>query len=131
MTRPNGAGKSSLLNALFPGVNLRVGEISESVNKGRHTTVGAQMIPLAAPEGGYVIDTPGLREVGTWALPAADFDRCFPEFRPYVSLCGYPDCTHTHEDRCAVKEALIRRQISDRRYTSYLGMFSGKMEDAP
>src|SRR6185503_12793532 len=75
LTGPSGVGKSSLLNALFPGANLRVGAISESVNKGRHTTVGAVMLPLPN-DNGYVIDTPGLREVGLWSLPAERLDEC-------------------------------------------------------
>src|SRR6185436_7958405 len=78
-TGPSGVGKSSLLNAIFPGANLRVGEISESVNKGRHTTVGALMIPLSDQRGGYVVDTPGLREVGVADLVDVHLDSCFPE----------------------------------------------------
>ena len=77
-TGPSGVGKSSLLNALFPGLELKTGEISESVNKGRHTTVGAVLIPLVGDRGGFVVDTPGLREVGLWGLPPEDLDRCFP-----------------------------------------------------
>src|SRR3954471_23202188 len=79
LTGPSGVGKSSLLNAIFPGAGLRVGEISESVNKGRHTTVGAVMLPTTDNDDGCVIDTPGLREVGLWSLPAHDLDKCFPE----------------------------------------------------
>jgi ribosome biogenesis GTPase / thiamine phosphate phosphatase len=119
-TGPSGVGKSSLLNALFPGLALRVGEISESVNKGRHTTVGATMIPLPNESGGYVVDTPGLREVGMWALGAEHLDMCFPELRPFVTRCRFADCTHTAEPDCAVKDAVERGDVSVDRYASYL-----------
>jgi ribosome biogenesis GTPase len=75
ITGPSGVGKSSLLNALYPGLGLRVGEISASVNKGRHTTVGAYLHPL--PDGGFVVDTPGLREIGLWGVPSRGLDACF------------------------------------------------------
>jgi ribosome biogenesis GTPase len=119
-TGPSGVGKSSLLNALFPGLSLRVGEISASVNKGRHTTVGATMIPLPTDDGGFVVDTPGLREVGMWALSAEHLDLCFPEFRPYIAECRFADCTHTVEPGCAVKAAVEGDQVSQARYASYL-----------
>jgi ribosome biogenesis GTPase len=119
-TGPSGVGKSSLLNALFPGLGLRVGEISASVNKGRHTTVGATMIPLPDNAGGYVVDTPGLREVGMWALSAEHLDNCFPELRPFFSQCRFADCTHTVEPGCAVKGAVERGDVSAERYSSYL-----------
>src|SRR3954469_7502271 len=93
LTGPSGVGKSSLLNAMFPGLDLRVGEISESVNKGRHTTVGGYLHPLPAAEGGYVADTPGLREVGMWALSPQELDRCFPEIRARRDDCRFADCT--------------------------------------
>jgi ribosome biogenesis GTPase / thiamine phosphate phosphatase len=120
LTGPSGVGKSSLLNALFPGLGLRVGEISESVNKGRHTTVGATMIPLPDDSGGYVVDTPGLREVGMWALSADHLDNFFPEFRPFIPRCRFADCTHTAEPGCAIKEAVERADVSAERYGSYL-----------
>lgn len=120
LTGPSGVGKSSLLNALFPGLGLRVGEISESVNKGRHTTVGATMIPLPYEEEGYVVDTPGLREVGMWALPSEHLDRFFPELRPLSARCRFADCTHTAEPECAVKSAVEQGQVSARRFESYL-----------
>ena len=120
LTGPSGVGKSSLLNALFPGANLRVGAISESVNKGRHTTVGALMLPLPGTEGGYVIDTPGLREVGLWALVAEQLDECFPEIRGLADQCRFSDCRHIAEPDCAVRAALRDGAISPQRYESYM-----------
>jgi ribosome biogenesis GTPase / thiamine phosphate phosphatase len=120
LTGPSGVGKSSLLNALFPGANLRVGAISESVNKGRHTTVGALMLPLPGTDGGYVIDTPGLREVGLWALLAEQLDRCFPEIRGLRDQCRFSDCRHIAEPDCAVRAALRDGEISPQRYDSYM-----------
>lgn len=115
---PSGVGKSSLLNALFPGLSLRVGEISESVNKGRHTTVGAFMHPL--PDGGYVVDTPGLREVGMWGIQASELDYCFPEIRALRDDCRFTDCTHSSEPDCAVRAALDAGMLDRERYESYL-----------
>lgn len=119
-TGPSGVGKSSLLNALFPGAGLRVGAISESVNKGRHTTVGALMLPLPAPAGGYVIDTPGLREIGLWGLPARSLDTCFPEMRAPREQCRFGDCRHVAEPDCAVRDAVAAGTIAAERYDSYL-----------
>jgi ribosome biogenesis GTPase len=120
LTGPSGVGKSSLLNAIFPGSGLRVGEISESVNKGRHTTVGAVMLPLPDDDDGYVIDTPGLREVGLWSLPAHDLDKCFPEMRERRDQCRFNDCRHVAEPECAVREAVAQGDITAERYDSYL-----------
>jgi ribosome biogenesis GTPase len=115
---PSGVGKSSLLNALYPGLNLRVGAISESVQKGRHTTVGAWMHPL--PDGGFVVDTPGLREVGLWGLPSSELDACFPEFRPFLASCRFADCRHLVEPGCAVRDAVAENSVSAERYASYV-----------
>lgn len=123
----SGVGKSSLLNALQPGLGLRVREVSEANQKGRHTTTNAQLLRLDF--GGWVVDTPGIRQFQLWDILPEELEGFFPEFRPFVPLCTYPDCTHTHEDRCAVKKAVERRQISVNRYTSYLGMFSGVAEE--
>jgi ribosome biogenesis GTPase len=116
----SGVGKSSLLNAIQPGLALRVREVSEVNQKGKHTTTTSELIRLDF--GGWVVDTPGVRQFELWDTRPEEVEGFFPEFRPFVPLCAYPDCTHTHEDRCAVKRALLRRQITDSRYTSYLGM---------
>jgi ribosome biogenesis GTPase len=121
-------GKSSLLNTLYPGLNLRVGEVSESVNKGRHTTVGALLHPL--PDGGFVVDTPGLREIGMWGLAPEELDRCFREFRQLLSECRFADCTHRQEPDCAVRAAVEAGELSAARYDSYLRL-RAELEDAP
>jgi ribosome biogenesis GTPase len=117
LSGPSGVGKSSLLNGMYPGLNLRVGEISESVNKGRHTTVGALMHPL--PDSGYVVDTPGLREVGMWGMPSDHLDSCFPELRTLIHECRFADCTHLIEPDCAVLSAVESGVVSRERYESY------------
>jgi ribosome biogenesis GTPase len=120
LTGPSGVGKSSLCNALFPGLDLRTAEISESVNKGRHTTVGALLVPIPDALGGFVVDTPGLREVGMWGLPSVDLAHCFPEFRPFLGNCRFQDCSHGHEPNCAVRSAVESGQVSRERYESFL-----------
>lgn len=118
LTGPSGVGKSSLLNAMFPGLALKTGAVSESVNKGRHTTVGAVLHPL--PCGGFVADTPGLREVGLWGIDVNDVQHCFPEFRNHLGECRFGDCTHVVEPGCAIREALASGDIPHGRYSSYV-----------
>jgi ribosome biogenesis GTPase / thiamine phosphate phosphatase len=118
LTGPSGVGKSSLLNAVQPGLGLRVASISDAVLKGRHTTVTAQLIALEG--GGYVADTPGLRELGLWGIELEDLDTCFPEFHPYLGTCRYGNsCTHTHEPGCAIKDAVASGALPAVRYDSY------------
>lgn len=123
----SGVGKSSLLNALQPGLGLRVREVSEATEKGRHTTTTAELIPLAF--GGWAVDTPGVRQFQLWNIRPEEVEGFFAEIRPFVPLCAFPDCSHTHEDRCAVKQAVERRLISERRYLSYLGMLQSAREE--
>jgi ribosome biogenesis GTPase len=120
----SGVGKSSLLNAIQPGLGLRVREVSGANQKGRHTTTTAELIRLDF--GGWVVDTPGVRQFGLWDVIPEEVEGFFAEFRPFVALCAFPDCTHTHEERCAVKRAVDRRWIAASRYTSYLGLFAGE-----
>jgi ribosome biogenesis GTPase len=123
----SGMGKSSLLNAVQPELGLRVREVSEVNQKGRHTTTTAELIRLEF--GGWVVDTPGIRQFQLYDTLAEEVEGYFVEFRPFIAQCAFPDCTHTHEERCAVKRAVYRRQLSADRYTSYLGMYAGVMEE--
>lgn len=117
----SGVGKSSILNAIQPGLNLRVGEVSGWTSKGKHTTTNAELIRLEA--GGYVVDTPGLRQFELWDIEPWEMEAHFIEFRPYIPRCRFPDCSHTHERDCAVKDAVLFGQIDQGRYESYLKLY--------
>lgn len=119
----SGVGKSSLLNALQPGLNLRVREVS-TYAKGKHTTTAAELIRLES--GGYVVDTPGLRQFELWNIEPGEIEAHFVEFRPYIPKCKFPDCSHIHEADCAVKEAIYWGQIHPGRYESYLKLYRGQ-----
>ena len=105
---PSGVGKSSLLNAVQPGLGLAVREVSAAVNKGRHTTSVRQLFPLEG--GGYVADTPGLRSLALWDTEPEELDGYFPELAPLVSACQFNDCNHKTEPGCAVRAAVTGRQ---------------------
>jgi ribosome biogenesis GTPase len=124
LSGPSGAGKSSLLNAVQPGLGLEVREISEVTGKGRHTTVGVRLWPLDG--GGYVADTPGLREAGFFDIEPGELAWHFVEMRPYLSDCHFSSCTHTHEPGCAVKAAVEAGDISEERYDSYCRLLVGE-----
>lgn len=122
----SGVGKSSLLNAIEPGLGLRVSEVSEVNQKGRHTTTTAQLIRLK--QGGWVVDTPGVRQFALWQIIPEELDGAFPEFRPHVANCRFPGCSHTHEEGCGVKVALDEGWISTQRYESYLDLYHGNLD---
>ncbi len=117
-TGPSGVGKTSLLNAIEPGLGRRVSEVSHATQKGRHTTRYSELIPLK--EGGYVADTPGIRSLSPWDVEPDELDAYYIEIARYVPDCKFPDCTHTHEPGCAVRAAVERGEISYARYDSYL-----------
>lgn len=122
----SGVGKSSLLNRVQPGLSLSTGEISDWTRKGRHTTRRAELVRL--DDGGWVVDTPGIRQMSLWDVLPEEVEAYFREFRPFVAHCKFPDCTHTHESECAVKLAVSRQMISHQRYDSYLRIVSGDFE---
>lgn len=117
VTGQSGVGKSSILNAIEPGLQLRVGHVSEENQKGRHTTTSAMLIPLQG--GGHLIDTPGIRQFQLWDVIPEEVGGFFRDLRPFINLCKFPDCTHTHEDECAVKWAVADGKLDVRRYESY------------
>jgi ribosome biogenesis GTPase len=119
VTGPSGVGKSTLLNAVQPGLRLATGDVSEALHKGRHTTTSAELHPITAPGGGYVADTPGLRELGLWQIPVEELPWCFPEFVPQLGACAFNDCSHLHEPRCVVRAAVEAGDIPPERYESY------------
>jgi ribosome biogenesis GTPase / thiamine phosphate phosphatase len=126
---PSGVGKSSLLNAVQPGLGLRIGAVSEAVNKGQHTTVTAVLIPLDC--GGHVADTPGLRELGLWGVDADELADCFPELARVAGACRFVrSCSHTHEPGCAVREGVEAGEIDSQRYDSYR-LLRAEAEAAP
>ncbi|HET9709528.1 MAG TPA: ribosome small subunit-dependent GTPase A [Gemmatimonadales bacterium] len=120
-TGASGVGKSSLLNALEPGLKLRIGAISEKWRTGTHTTRAAELVPLAV--GGYVVDTPGMREVGAWGIGPDELGACFPEFRPLLDQCRFDDCRHKAEPGCAVRAAAARGAVDPDRLLSYERIF--------
>jgi ribosome biogenesis GTPase len=118
----SGVGKSSLLNAADPSLQLRVAQVSAETQKGRHTTTTARLLPLA--NGGYVVDTPGIRQFQLWDVIPAEIAGYFRDLRPFVSRCRFPDCTHTHEAGCAVKNAVADGWLDARRYESYCSLLA-------
>ncbi len=112
----SGVGKSSLVNALVPGLGLRIGSLGK-IRQGKHTTTHTQLVPLVG--GGHLVDTPGIRNFGLQHLQPVDLSFCFREIKPYVNRCGFRDCSHTVEPDCRVLEALALGKIQPTRYESY------------
>jgi ribosome biogenesis GTPase len=121
---PSGVGKSSLLNSIQPGLGLAIRSVSQATEKGKHTTVVRQLIPLKG--GGYVADTPGLKALALWDIRPEELDGYFPELRGLVAGCQFSDCTHVHEPGCAVQAALARGEVHPERYASYVRMRLGQ-----
>lgn len=124
-TGPSGVGKSSLLNALEPTLDLRVGDLREVAAKGKHTTRAAHLLPLPFGEETYVADTPGIRELGLYDMEPANLQFYFVEMKPFLHDCRYPGCTHDHEPDCAVRRAVDEGAISVARYDSYVRLLHG------
>lgn len=122
----SGVGKSTLINAILPEQSLKTGEISTAHNTGMHTTTFSEMFPLE--EGGYLIDTPGIKGFGTFDMEEEEIGDYFKEIFEFSANCKYNNCTHRHEPGCAVREAVEKHFISESRYTSYLSMMEDKEE---
>jgi ribosome biogenesis GTPase len=124
----SGVGKSTLLNVIFPEINLKTQEISGWSGKGQHTTTFAEMFDL--PFGGAIIDTPGMREFGLVDISKQEVSHYFPEMRDRLNGCQFNDCLHVNEPGCAIKEAVINGDISEDRYVSYVNIMSSIEEKA-
>ena len=122
----SGVGKSTLINAILPELDIKTGEISTYHNKGMHTTTFSEMFPV--PGDGYIIDTPGIKGFGTFDMEEEEIGHYFPEIFKVSADCRYNNCTHRHEPGCAVREAVEHHYISESRYTSYLNMLEDKEE---
>lgn len=118
MVGPSGTGKSSLASKIQPGLDIRIGSVSTKSGKGKHTTSHFELHRLSS--GGYLGDSPGVREFGIWGITQSELGKFFREFRDFSANCKYPGCTHSHEPGCAVKEAVVSRSIDRGRYESYL-----------
>ncbi len=123
----SGVGKSTLLNALIPDLNVKTAEISAAHDTGMHTTTFSEMFEL--PHGGYIIDTPGIKGFGTFDMEKEEVDHYFREIFEESAHCKYGNCTHTHEPGCAVRHAVEEHRISESRYNSYLSMLADKDEE--
>ncbi|WP_423147376.1 ribosome small subunit-dependent GTPase A [Rubrolithibacter danxiaensis] len=119
----SGAGKSTLINKLIPDINLKTGEVSEWSDKGQHTTTFAEMHAL--PQGGFLIDTPGIRELGIIDIEKQELGHFFPEMRERMQNCKFHNCRHINEPGCAILEAVEEEEIALSRYDSYLSIYMG------
>lgn len=119
----SGVGKSALVKCIAPQLDIRIGEISATHEKGKHTTTFAQMYPLSF--GGYIVDSPGIKEFGMVKMNTEEISRYFPEMRDRIPECQFNNCTHDHEPHCAVKDAVKKGEIHPLRYQSYLHILHG------
>ena len=127
ITGPSGTGKSTLLNALDPALDLRTSPVSTTTEKGTHTTTHAELHALSSDS--YVVDTPGVREFGVRDVHPKDLAHYFPDLAPHVNACQFPDCTHDHEPNCAVKAAVERGDVHPERHASYLAILESLREE--
>lgn len=125
----SGVGKSTIINDIIPGLDLRTSEISETHDTGMHTTTFSEMFRLPCPEGGYIIDTPGVKGFGTIDFDEYEVAHFFPEIFEISHGCKYGNCTHTHEPGCAVRQALDEERIARSRYASYLSILEDSSPD--
>ena len=123
----SGVGKSSLINEMYPGINLKIGEISDNTSKGKHTTVTSIMKNVG--ENTFIIDTPGIREIDPYGIRKEDVCHYFIEFVPFMELCRFNTCTHHHEPGCGVINAVDQGKINGERYQSYLNILDTIEED--
>jgi ribosome biogenesis GTPase len=121
---PSGVGKSSLVNAIEPGMAIKTGLISDATGKGKHTTTGSQLYQLSG--GGWLADSAGIRALAAWNIPLEDLAWCFVEFRPHLGECLYSDCLHIDEEGCAIRQAVEDRVIDERRYRSFVRIALGE-----
>lgn len=119
----SGVGKSTLLNRLIPNAEQTTAEVSRKMSRGKHTTNFAVMIPHEDGDG-YIIDTPGIRELLLWGIDSSDLDHWFTDFQPFIGNCNFKGCHHIHEPGCMVKEAVQSGRINEDRYESYVRMFA-------
>ena len=123
-TGHSGVGKSALINAIDPELKLRVGDVSEWSMKGKHTTTFAEIFPFA--QGGYIIDTPGIKEFGMVNFSKEEISHFFPEMRNVLHGCRFANCRHEHEPGCAVKQAVADGIIDEVRYQNYINILNGR-----
>ena len=123
----SGVGKSTLINRLFPHLNLKTSEVSDAYNTGKHTTTFSEMFPVE--QDGYIIDTPGIKGFGTFDMAREEVGHYFKDIFRFAANCRFNNCTHTHEPGCAVLQAVERHDISQSRYNSYLSMLEDPNEE--
>jgi len=116
----SGVGKSALITALIPDYEARSSALSAASGEGRHTTTTARLYPL--PHGGHLIDSPGVRDIRLWPMPPSELARGFRELRPWLGRCRFRDCRHDREPDCALRSAVARGDVSDRRYRSFMAL---------